>query len=116
MYEVYAGKWFMGEAVSIEDILKNYQPYNGRWQDLTIVDIDTNHYVPYQTLMQADIEMHSLSVNFYTTGNGKKRASIIDKGEALYMSEAEALKYLNGRLHLVGHAGNAHFHKMMQAC
>ena len=116
MYNIYAGSTELGEAVSIEDILKHFRPFNGRLQDLTVIDTEKNSYIPYQTLMQADSDMRNLSVNFYTTGNGKKRASIIDNGEALYMSAAEARTYLNGRLHLVGHQGNVHFHKMQSAC
>ncbi len=50
--------------------------------------------------------MCNLTVNFYTTSNRVKRASIIDNGRVLYMSQDEAKAYLSGREYKVGHENN----------
>jgi len=48
----------------------------------------------------------TLSVKFYTTSNGVKRASIIDNGSVLYMSHTEAVEYVGERPYLNQHVDN----------
>lgn len=54
--------------------------------------------------------MCHLTVHFYTTSKGMKRASIVDatdgEKKVLYMSEAEARAYLGGRVYQEGHENN----------
>lgn len=46
--------------------------------------------------------MTTINVYFYTTSNKAKRASIIDNGRVLYMSEVEAQQHLAGKRYTEG--------------
>jgi hypothetical protein len=50
--------------------------------------------------------MCDLTVQFYTTSQGKQCASIMDTHQVIYVSQAEALDLLAGKEYQIGHASN----------